>query len=247
MPVVARGVQSDDPETRSQALEALETVGDRNVLSVLLPLLEQREETDVVGEEAALERLSEDFDPWLSALARACLSRIASKDESVVGYPRIDVGDLASLAPVSNEHAEILSEMERMLILEGVGMFADLDPEDLLLIARQTSEVHFEAKEQIYRQGDQGGGLIIITRGEAIVSKIRLGKQVVVTTYGEGDPIGELTMLNNKVRSADVHAADEGLDGLAMTKLDLVSILEERSSVAMGMLRTLALRLSDQT
>ena len=155
--------------------------------------------------------------------------------------------DLPSWASVSDEHTDIHSEIGRVLILQRVSMFADLDPEDLLLISRQTTEVQFEPRDLIYRKGDPGNDLIVITRGEAIVSTTRHGERVVVTSYGEGEPIGELALLTNLARSADVHAGEDGLSGLAITQIDLASILEERSSVAMGMLATLASRLSDQT
>ncbi len=248
MPVVARGVRSDDAETKSQALEALESIGDRSVLSVLLPLLEYQDAGVTKGSRSALERLAEDFDPWLSSLARICLGRPPpGVAKGLSNYSPIDNSDLASLTAVSDEHTEILNEMDRVLILQRVGMFADLDPEDLLSISRQTNEVHFEPGELIYRQGDPGDELMVITSGGAVVSTMRQGERVVVTSYGEGEPIGELALLNDKTRSADVYAGETGLDGLVMTKFDLVSILEERSSVAMAMLGTLASRLSDQT
>lgn len=247
MPVVARGVRSDDPETKAQALEALESIGDRTVLSILLPLLEYQEEEAEHELQRALESLSEDFDPWLSSLARICLTRPTrgQADGSPASFATHEE-DLPSWASVSDEHTEIHSEIGRVLILQRVSMFADLDPEDLLLVSRQTTEVHYESGELIYRQGDSGDELIVITRGEAVVSKTRQGERVVVARYGEGEPIGELALLTNKTRSADVHAGEDGLDGLVMTQFDLVSILEERSSVAMGMLGTLAARLSDQ-
>ncbi len=245
MPVVARGVRSDDPETRSQALEALESIGDRSVLSTLLPLLEDHPDEPADQLHRALESLSTDFDPWLSTLARVCL---ASAD--VQGSPgtfATDAQDVPVWASVSDEHTEIYSEIGRVLILQRVSMFADLDPEDLLLVSRQTTEVHYGPGDLIYGQGDPGDQLIVITRGEAVVSTIHDGERVVVTNYGEGETIGELALFTNRARSADVNAGPDGLDGLVMTQFDVVSIVEERPSVAMGLLGMLASRLSDQT
>lgn len=246
MPIVARGVRSDDPETRSQALEALESIGDRSVLSILLPLLEDHDDEAEHELQRALENLSQDFDPWLSSLARICMARPDQGQADVSSFPA-GKEDLPSWASVSDEHTEIHSEIGRVLILQRVRMFADLDPEDLLLISRQTAEVHYESGELIYSQGDPGDELMVITKGEAIVSTVHDGERVVVTRYGEGEPIGELALFTNKPRSADVNAGKGGLDGLVMTQFDLVSIVEERPSVAMGMLGTLASRLSDQT
>jgi CRP-like cAMP-binding protein len=65
--------------------------------------------------------------------------------------------------------------------------------------------------------------------------------------YGSSEHVGELALLGGGVRSADVSAGESGLHGIVITKDDLLSILEERPTVAMGMLTTLAKRLTDQT
>jgi CRP-like cAMP-binding protein len=59
--------------------------------------------------------------------------------------------------------------------------------------------------------------------------------------------VGELALLTGEPRSADVHAGEEGLRGLALSMTDLMSVLEERPTVAIGMLGTLASRLIEQT
>lgn len=57
----------------------------------------------------------------------------------------------------------------------------------------------------------------------------------------------ELAVLGVGVRSADVTAGEEGAHGLTLTKSELMSVLEERPSVTMGLLGTLAKRIADQT
>ncbi|MGH3650098.1 MAG: hypothetical protein ACRDU9_05255, partial [Acidimicrobiia bacterium] len=69
MPIVARGVRSTDLETQAQAIEALERIGAKEVLAVLLPLLEADDSGAGMTTMEALERLKMDFDPWLEALA----------------------------------------------------------------------------------------------------------------------------------------------------------------------------------
>ena len=133
------------------------------------------------------------------------------------------------------------------MALHRVPMFSELDPEDLELIARATNEVQYQANEPIYRDGDHASEMLVIVEGRAVVSKNRGSARDVIRIFGAGEHVGELALLGAGVRSADVFAGDSGLHGIVVTKDDLLSILEERPAVALGMLTTLARRLSEQT
>lgn len=87
----------------------------------------------------------------------------------------------------------------------------------------------------------------MIVSGSVTVSVRRDGQVKVVNVYGPGESVGELALLGSGVRSADVIAGDDGLHAVVITKADFLSILEERSSVAYGMLTTLAARLVEET
>ncbi len=252
MSVVERGIRSGDSETRAQAIEALQSVGERSVLTVLLPLLESdrrpgRHDPDV------LRSLSNDFDPWIRALAVRCLaeqieadlvelSHRAREDHSVLVRQAVP-----SFVHMSTERLDVLGTVERVLALQRVPMFGDLDPEDLELIAGTLSEVHFDRGSSIFRDGDPGDVMLLIVSGNAVVSKSREEGRYVIHTYGPGDHVGELALLGGGPRSADVHAGEGGLEGLTLGKADLLSILDERPTAAVGMLGTLARRLVEQT
>lgn len=232
MPIVARGVRSNDVETNSQAIEALETVGARSVLEVLLPLLEPADAHPTeIDRRVALTELSTDFDPWLSALAQRSLAP----------------GAVPGLGTMVEQPRDNLDEMGRVLVLQRVTMFSELDPEDLLLIARSTEEVHFDEDEMIFREGEPGTELLVIVSGTVVVSRLRDGERSIIQSYSEGEHVGELSLLYGGDRSADVQAGRGGVHGLVVSKTDLMSILEERPSVGLGMLGTLARRLVDQT
>jgi CRP-like cAMP-binding protein len=142
---------------------------------------------------------------------------------------------------------DTLDEMGRVLVLQSVPMFAGLDPEDLLLIARAVEEKHYDDDELIYEEGAVGTELLVIVSGDAVVSRTRDGERQVIQTYADGEHVGELSLLHGRERSADVHSGPHGVHGLVLSKADLLSILEERPSVALGMLGTLAQRLVEQT
>jgi HEAT repeat protein len=241
MPLVARGVQSDDPETRSQAIEALETIGAKTVLTVLLPLLEPEGETGSGDLEETLKQMTRDFDPWINALAGLLLEE--AHETPGEGSPI-----LPSLTGVDPSDAPaILDNMERVLVLQRVDMFSDLDPEDLVLIAQAAEERYYEPHAPIFHQGDPGDEMLVIVEGSAVVSVSEKHGARLVDTYGAGDHVGELSLLTGGPRSADVVAGDEGARGLALSASDLITVLEERTNVAVALLRTLAQRLVDQT
>jgi CRP-like cAMP-binding protein/HEAT repeat protein len=234
MPVVSRGVRSTDPEIQAQALEALERLGARSVTAVLLPLLEETPDPSH-DSRVALEELAEDFDPWLRALATVVLVELTGADmPSLVAMPADDL--TAALDP-----------MERVLILQGAQMFSELDPEDLDLIARSAIERTYEPEESIFVSGEQGDEMLLIVRGDAVVTVGTGPGRRIIQTYGSGQPVGELALLSGERRAADVTAGEEGVMALVLSYENLLSVLEERPVVAMGMLGTLARRLIDQT
>ncbi|MGA7098609.1 MAG: HEAT repeat domain-containing protein, partial [Acidimicrobiia bacterium] len=119
MPLVERGVRSTRIETKAQAIEALETIGDRRALDVLLPLLDPDGRSSEIGEREALLLLAADFDVWLRALALRCL---AEEVESDFGRLQViaaeDPSDLvhhavASLSLMPAEHIETLNPMDK--------------------------------------------------------------------------------------------------------------------------------------
>jgi CRP/FNR family transcriptional regulator, cyclic AMP receptor protein len=252
MAIVERGVRSRDAETRAQATEALETIGARSVLKVLIPLLETPDEPEATDRRDVLRALSEDFDPWIRALALRTLADEVREDLRSLQQAGVDDESdvvraaVAGLSPMA-ETVETLDPMDRALALHVVPMFAALDPEDLELIAATMAEVRYEPDERIYTDGEAGDEMLVIVGGSAVVSKERDGLRHIVSGYGPGYIVGELAVLVGGRRVADVDAGETGLHGLALTGSDLLSILEERPTVGMGMLGTLATRLAEQT
>jgi hypothetical protein len=235
MQTIARGVRSTDEETRSQAIEAVETLGVRDVSAVLLPLLETNGTRADEDPEHVLDALTDDFDPWVSGLARTAKEAKGS----------ISVASLTSMHP--DEAAETLDAMERVLALQRVRMFSELDPEDLERMGAATREVRYEPGEPIFVEGNAGDEMILIIAGDVEVSTVRESVRRHIAAYGPGEPVGELALLSGRARSADVHAGETGAHCLILSGSDLVSVLEERPEVALRMLATLAERLARQT
>jgi Cyclic nucleotide-binding domain len=247
MSIVEKGVASNDPETWAQAVEALEVLGDRSVTAVLIALLDADSAESVTTQQEALVLLADDFDPWLRTLAWNSLEERGTVDAITdAGLSDPTNGFMPSLETVPDDSINTLTMVDRVIGLQSVPMFSDLDPEDLQLIANIADEVQYRANEQVYRAGDEGNNMLVIMEGEAVVSSIDEGVSSEIARYGKGAHVGELALLQGAKRSADVNAGADGLHALVIGKIDLISILQERPSVTMSMLSTLATRLADR-
>jgi CRP-like cAMP-binding protein len=175
--------------------------------------------------EAAVARLVDDDDPWVSRLARRVI-------EGGTELP---------------ETSRTLGDLETMLVLRRVPLFEGLDPEDLQRIAMHSVEHLYPAGEALVREGDIGDSIIVIVEGAVQVEKAEPdGTERLIRTYEQGDHIGELAVLREAPRAATVIAQDGGVRGLVIEGESLRAILRERPDAAMAMLATLAERISRQ-
>lgn len=246
MPWVRRGVWSRDPDTRAYSLEALDSIHRKSPVRGLIALLEEAPSTDVGDVRTSLRELAHDHDEWIRALAVRCLIEDLYADfELIREAVENDVSDLvqSSLSrwpSTEMEQTQILSSIDRVLALQRVAMFSEIDPEDLERVASVTTERRYEANEVIYHEGDTGNEMLVIVTGEV---EVRRGREPVIRTFGAGQHVGELALLRRGTRSADVIARADGVLGLALGASELEGILEERPEAAMAMLATLAERL----
>jgi len=248
MSVVERGLFSADVETRAQALEGLEAIGDRSLSRVLISLLDAEIQDSQLTQSQALQSLTRDFDPWLSILSRRSL-----EDDTVDPAPGRPSGygsaadDVADFEAMPADSIDTLNLVDRVIALQRVPMFSGLDPEDLRLVAIPATEINYHSGETIYHVNEEGGEMMVIIEGDVVVTAEHDGATKEIARYGNGEHVGELALLQGATRSADVTAGDEGVFALIIDKVDLISILQERPTVALAMLGTLASRLAAQT
>ena len=70
--------------------------------------------------------------------------------------------------------------------------------------ARGVSQAHFEAGEDVFRQGDVGDRIYIVLKGEAEVRRQDGDVDVLVAVLGPGDWFGEAALMNETTRGATV-------------------------------------------
>jgi CRP-like cAMP-binding protein len=139
-----------------------------------------------------------------------------------------------------SESLETTGLMDRMLLLRAIRLFDSLLPSDLERLAMAAAEKHFAAGEGVFAQGDEGGEMLIIA-GE-IVYRTKDGRTL--ARLGQGQHLGELTVLSGKPRPADAVAVT-AVSALSIDSPSLNNLILERPAVARQMLASLAAQLAD--
>lgn len=82
--------------------------------------------------------------------------------------------------------------------IEAVPIFSNLSSEEMLEIARITTEKSYQKGEHIYLSGDEGNKLYVIHSGRVKISRISpSGKEQVIRVLGAGDFMGELSLFSS--------------------------------------------------
>jgi hypothetical protein len=231
--LMRRSLRSADPDARAQAIEALDSLGDRRLGHALTACLEAAGEGPGGDPAATLEQLAQDDDEWIRRLSLRVLDAAAmDADATEESMPEPEFAT---------------TEIDTMLVLRRIPLFADLDPEDLERIAMATTEREWAEGESLIREGDLGDSTIILTEGTVRVVHLGAdGEERFIRTYEAGDHIGELAVLRDRPRAATVIAEAGGVRGLVLGGEGLRAILRERPDAAMAMLATLAERITHQ-
>jgi signal-transduction protein with cAMP-binding, CBS, and nucleotidyltransferase domain len=145
------------------------------------------------------------------------------------------------------EIPQLVSDIDRMLVLRRVSIFEALGPEDLQRVAAAATEQSWGEGDELMTEDEPGDELIVIVEGDVRVVHRDGATEHLLRTYGEGDHIGELAVLRAAPRAATVIAQPGGVRGLVISGEAIGALLRERPDAAMAMLATLAERISQQT
>ena len=132
------------------------------------------------------------------------------------------------------------SILEKMIGLAPIGLFDDLNPEDLAELARAGTERWYRQQEQICRAGDAGDEAFVVLDGEVSVLHPDGG---IAYVEGPGGCIGELAVLDPAPREATVIASTVAVRALCLTGASLRHALNASPAMSEGIIRILARRL----
>lgn len=128
-----------------------------------------------------------------------------------------------------------LSQLEKVLYLQGVPLFQQLAAEQLAAVAERMVEVHYAAGEVVFAKDTIGRSLYVVLTG-----RLRVHDGAHTINWLEvGDVFGELAALTPEPRTATVTAATEARL-LRLEQAMLHELLDSHPAIARGLIVTLA-------
>lgn len=127
--------------------------------------------------------------------------------------------------------------------LKQIPLFSRLPEEHLAIIAAQCREKLFRTGVTILSQTDESVDLYLILSGRVKVTLMNEdGREVVLDTLADGDFFGELSVLDNKPRSASITTLSDA-SMLILTQEALFSTIKNNPGIAINLLAVMAKRL----
>ena len=135
----------------------------------------------------------------------------------------------------------MLLTIEKVAILSGIPIFADIPGYVLASVAGITEEVELEAGTTFIQEGAIEDCLYIIVDGRVRVHS--QGQEIL--TLGPGQSVGELAVLDPEPRSASVSTLEDSLL-FRLDKEPFDEVMADRSEIASGIIRALCQRVREQ-
>jgi CRP/FNR family cyclic AMP-dependent transcriptional regulator len=134
-------------------------------------------------------------------------------------------------------------ERDAMRILQRVHLFAELNPVELVPVARRARRRRFARGQTILNQEEPGTTAFFILSGAAdVLLESDDGRQFIIARLGPGDHFGEMALLDGEPRSATVVATAE-TELLALQREEFLQELEAHPTLMREMLVALSRRL----
>lgn len=138
-----------------------------------------------------------------------------------------------------------MTTLSNLDLIRRVPLFTLLPPHQISLLAMVAAKHRFNRGTVLLEQGKASDTLYIILSGSAYaVMTDEKGREVIVSTHGPGDYVGELGLLDN-VPSTTTVRVERRVDVLSLEREMFVRCLNENIDMAHSVMRVLAQRLQD--
>jgi uncharacterized membrane protein len=133
----------------------------------------------------------------------------------------------------------------RAEILAEIPLFALLDADERAALAERIDEVQAPAGSFIFRAGDPGDSMYVVTSGKVEIAFTNdTGQSIVLETPGPGEYFGEVSLLDGGPRQASATALTE-VHALLVDRGDLDEFLSRRPAAALDLLAATGRRLRE--
>jgi CRP-like cAMP-binding protein len=130
-------------------------------------------------------------------------------------------------------------------LLAAVPLFEKLNEEERSLLAAQLEDVDFAPGHIIFKRGDPGDAIFIVSTGEVeIYVEDTTGQRIVFETAKAGDFFGELSLLDGDPRSAAAVAISQ-TRALRIDRQDLELLFTRHPTAALDVLAVIGRRLRE--
>jgi ATP:ADP antiporter, AAA family len=182
--------------------------------------------------------------PWLVATALDCAPRLGIQRAEVqsLGLHQANVTLLARMADWQETETNMLSTVERVLILKTLSIFADTPDEALAELAELVEEVTALPGEVIVQEGEPGQSLFVVVSGTVEV----IDDNRVINHLGGRAVFGELSLLDSSPRTATIRALEE-TRLLRIDQAPFYELMSDYVEVALGTIHMLTRNLRART
>lgn len=139
--------------------------------------------------------------------------------------------------------------MDRMDFLKTVDIFTQLDSGELKKLANIIQEKEYPEGETIFKESEPGDKVYIVQAGEVKIRKSLPAEaekeEVRLARFKEGEIFGELSIFDEKPRSASAIASREA-KLLVITKQDLDRLLDEDKGLGIKILLQIIRKISSR-
>jgi len=132
----------------------------------------------------------------------------------------------------------MLTTVEKVILLQNVDLFAEVDSEHLALLAVIAEEVSYLAGDLIYREDDAADAMYLVLSGSVVLTQA--GREI--ATVEKVEAIGTWALFDAEVRVVTA-TARENCRLLRIDREDFADLLADQVQVAQGILRAVTRRL----
>jgi CRP/FNR family cyclic AMP-dependent transcriptional regulator len=135
-----------------------------------------------------------------------------------------------------------LKSMETIDILKSNELFKGLEENELSIVAELTTKKTVLKNTLVVSEGDTSNSMYLIKEGKVNVTLTSEdGKEMILTTLQQGDNFGELSLLDDDPRSANVIALEKCVF-IVLHKADFYQLLKQNSTIAISVIKYLCKR-----